>query len=183
MGFYPVVGGWASAYIFKSFTGLLNSPATIGAAFDDFILNPIIPIIWMLLYLLVNIVIVSQGIQSGIEKAGKILMPILFILLILIAIRSISLPGAKAGLDFLFVPDWSKISGSTVLAALGQAFFSLSLGMGCMITYGSYINKDDYLPSSALTVTMLDTGVAVLAGIAIFRHCLPLPEPKGQFIG
>lgn len=168
MGFYPVVGGWASAYIFKSFTGLLSTPATIGAAFDDFILNPIIPLIWMLLYLLVNVVIVAQGIQSGIEKAGKILMPILFVLLILIAIRSISLPGAKAGLDFLFLPDWSKISGSTVLAALGQAFFSLSLGMGCMITYGSYINKSDYLPSSALTVTLLDTGVAVLAGIAIF---------------
>ncbi|MFZ2258245.1 MAG: sodium-dependent transporter, partial [Clostridiaceae bacterium] len=168
MGFYPVVGGWASAYIFKSFSGLLNTPDKIGAAFDDFILNPIIPLIWMLLYLLINVIIVSQGIQSGIEKAGKILMPILFVLLILIGIRSISLPGAKAGLDFLFVPDWSKISGSTVLAALGQAFFSLSLGMGCMITYGSYINKNDYLPSSALTVTMLDTGVALLAGIAIF---------------
>ena len=168
MGFYPVVGGWATNYIFKSFTGLLNDPGAIGATFDNFRLDPIQPILWMLAYLVINVLIVSRGIQSGIEKAGKILMPILFALIILVGIRSVTLPGAGAGLEFLFVPDWSAVEGSTFLAALGQAFFSLSLGMGCMITYGSYFSRKENIPSSALTVTVLDTSVAILAGVAIF---------------
>lgn len=168
MGFYPVVGGWASAYIFKSFTGLLSEPAAIEATFDNFMLDPVQPLLWMLAFLLINVLIVSRGIQSGIEKAGKILMPILFALIILVGIRSITLPGAGAGLEFLFVPNWSEVNGSTFLAALGQAFFSLSLGMGCMITYGSYFSKKENIPSSALTVTVLDTSIAILAGVAIF---------------
>lgn len=168
MGFYPVVGGWASAYILKSFTGLLSNPAAIGDVFGEFIGNPVEPIVWMAIYLVVNIVIVAKGIAGGIEKAGKILMPTLFVLLIAIAVRSVTLPGASAGLDFLFKPDWSSIDGGVLLAALGQAFFSLSLGMGCMITYGSYLSKSENLPSSALTVSLMDTGVALLAGIALF---------------
>ncbi|MDX9916590.1 MAG: sodium-dependent transporter [Gudongella sp.] len=168
MGFYPVVGGWASAYILKSFTGLLSNPAAIGDVFGEFIGNPVEPIVWMAIYLVVNIVIVAKGIAGGIEKAGKILMPTLFVLLIAIAVRSVTLPGASAGLDFLFKPDWSSINGGVLLAALGQAFFSLSLGMGCMITYGSYLSKSENLPSSALTVSLMDTGVALLAGIALF---------------
>ena len=168
MGFYPVVGGWSSAYIFKSFTGLLNGAVPIGDAFGAFIENPIIPVLWMLAFLVVNIVIVAKGISGGIEKAGKILMPALIGLLGLIALRSVTLPGAGAGLEFLFKPDWSAVDGGTLLAALGQAFFSLSLGMGCMITYGSYINKQENLMTSALTVTLLDTGIATLAGVAIF---------------
>ena len=168
MGFYPVVGGWASAYIVKSFTGLLADSTQIGASFDSFITDPVQPLIWMLGYLAVNVIIVSKGIQSGIEKAGKLLMPLLLGILILIAIRSVTLPGSGEGLRFLLVPDWSQVKGSTFLAALGQAFFSLSLGMGCMITYGSYIHKKEHIPSSALTVTLLDTTVAVLAGVAIF---------------
>ena len=168
MGFYPVVGGWALAYVFKSFTGLLANPGTIGDAFGGFITNPLQPLIWMVVFMLMNIVIVAKGISSGIEKAGKILMPALFIMLILLAIRSISLPNAGAGLTYLFKPDFSVVTGGTFLAALGQAFFSLSLGMGCMITYGSYLKKDQKLPNNALIVTALDTGVALLAGIAIF---------------
>lgn len=168
MGFYPVVGGWASAYIFKSFTGLLNGVVPIGDAFGAFISNPLQPLIWMLLFLVLNVVIVAKGISGGIEKAGKVLMPTLFILLVLIAIRSTTLQGAGAGLEFLFKPDWSVVKGETYLAALGQAFFSLSLGMGCMITYGSYISKEENLMTSALTVTLLDTSIAILAGLAIF---------------
>ncbi|WFA10173.1 sodium-dependent transporter [Tissierella sp. Yu-01] len=167
MGFYPVVGGWATAYIFKSFTGLLSNPAAIGDAFGAFISNPIEPVIWMVIYLATNILIVVKGVASGIEKAGKILMPVLLVLMILIGLRSVTLEGAGAGLKFMFMPDWSKVQGSTFLAALGQAFFSLSLGMGAMITYGSYLDKKENLPSSALTVTILDTSVAILAGIAI----------------
>lgn len=168
MGFYPVVGGWATAYIVKSFTGLLSNPGAIGDIFGAFITNPVEPLIWMVIFLAINIVIVAKGIAGGIEKAGKILMPTLFVLLVLIAIRSVTLPGAGAGLDFLFKPDWSVVTGATFLAALGQAFFSLSLGMGCMITYGSYLSKRENLPSSAMTVSLMDTGVALLAGVAIF---------------
>lgn len=168
MGFYPVVGGWASAYIVKSFTGLLSEPAAIGDAFGAFISDPIQPILWMLAYLALNVFIVAKGIKGGIEKASKILMPTLFVLLILISLRSITLKGAGAGLEFLFKPNWKIVTGQTFLAALGQAFFSLSLGMGCMITYGSYLDKKENLTKSALAVTMMDTGVAILAGIAIF---------------
>ena len=118
--------------------------------------------------MVMNIVIVAKGVSSGIEKAGKILMPALFVMLILLAFRSITLPNAGAGLAYLFKPDFSVVTGATFLAALGQAFFSLSLGMGCMITYGSYLKKDQKLPNNAFIVTALDTSVALLAGIAIF---------------
>lgn len=168
MGFYPVVGGWAIAYIVKSFTGLLSNPAGVSDVFGSFISSPVEPLLWMGFFLLLNILIVVKGIAGGIEKAGKILMPMLFILLILISIRSVSLPGAEKGLEFLFKPDFSKVDGNTLLAALGQAFFSLSLGMGCMITYGSYLSKDEKLPQNAAIVTTLDTLAAILAGVAIF---------------
>lgn len=166
MGFYPVVGGWSLAYIVKSFTGLLGSD--IGAEFGSFIGGGVQPLVWALLFLGLNVFIVSKGIAGGIEKAGKVLMPTLFVLLILISIRSISLPGAGAGLEFLFKPDFSQVTGGTILAALGQAFFSLSLGMGCMITYGSYLSKSESLPSNAAIITFLDIIIALLAGIAIF---------------
>ncbi|MCG8481951.1 MAG: sodium-dependent transporter [Clostridia bacterium] len=168
MGFYPVVGGWSLAYIAKSFTGLLAAPEAIGDTFGGFISNPVQPLIWMILFLALNVFIVAKGIAGGIEKAGKILMPTLFLLLIFIAVRSISLPGSGAGVEFLFKPDWSAVTGQTYLAALGQAFFSLSLGMGCMITYGSYLKKEENLQKNALIVTLMDTSVAILAGIAIF---------------
>jgi NSS family neurotransmitter:Na+ symporter len=168
MGFYPVVGGWALAYVLKTFTGLMSNPDAIGDAFGGFITNAYEPLIWMLLFLGLNVAIVVKGISGGIEKAGKILMPILFGILVLLAARSLTLPGAGGGIEFLFKPDFSKVTGETWLAALGQAFFSLSLGMGCMITYGSYINKKENLPQNAFIVTALDTGVALLAGLAIF---------------
>lgn len=168
MGFYPVVGGWALAYVFKSFTGILSNIDAIGGAFGGFITNPAQPLLWMVLFMALNVVIVAKGISSGIEKAGKILMPSLFIMLILLAIRSLTLPGAAGGLTFLFKPDFSVVTGKTILAALGQSFFSLSLGMGCMITYGSYLKKSEKLSQNALIVTSLDTAVALLAGIAIF---------------
>lgn len=168
MGFYPVVGGWALAYVFKSFTGSLSNAASIGDAFSAFISDPIEPLIWMIVYLGINIAVVANGISGGIEKASKVLMPSLYVLFIIIAIRSVTLPGASAGLEFLFKPDFSMVTGETFLAALGQAFFSLSIGMGCMLTYGSYLKKDENLPSNALIITLMDTSVALLAGIAIF---------------
>ena len=168
MGFYPVVGGWSLAYMVKSVTGLLAVPEAIPDYFGAFITAPTEPLIWMLLYLAINVFIVARGVAEGIETAGKILMPTLFALLIFIIFRSVSLPGAGAGLRYLFVPDWSQVTGKTVLAALGQAFFSLSLGMGCMITYGSYLSKKENIPSNALTVVTMDTTVAIMAGLAMF---------------
>ncbi|HNU79241.1 MAG TPA: sodium-dependent transporter [Bacillota bacterium] len=168
MGFYPVVGGWAMAYIAKSFTGLLAAPEAIGDAFGAFISAPVEPLVWMVIYLVINVLIVAKGIQSGIEAAGKVMMPMLYVLLAAIIFRTASLPGASEGFKFLFTPDFSKVTGQTFLAALGQAFFSLSLGMGCMITYGSYLNKEEKLPQNALIVTTMDTSVALLAAIAIF---------------
>lgn len=168
MGFYPVVGGWSIAYIFKSFTGLLSAPEAIGDVFGAFIGSSVEPLIWMIIYMAINIFIVARGVSGGIEAAGKILMPILYVLLIFVAIRGLAIPGSAAGLAFLFKPDWSVVTGQTFLAALGQAFFSLSLGMGCMITYGSYLNKQEKLPNNALIVVSMDTSVALLAGIAMF---------------
>jgi NSS family neurotransmitter:Na+ symporter len=168
MGFYPVVGGWALAYVGKVFTGLMSSPDTIGDTFGAFITNAWQPLIWMGIYLILNIVIVARGISSGIEKAGKVLMPVLFGILIVISIKGLTLDGAWAGMEFLFKPDFTAINGGVILAALGQAFFSLSLGMGCMITYGSYLKKSENLVSNAGIVTAMDTGVALLAGIAMF---------------
>ena len=168
MGFYPVVGGWSVAYMVKSVTGLLAAPEAIGDYFGAFIGAPVEPLVWMVIYLAVNIFIVAKGVAGGIEAAGKVLMPSLFVLFIFLIFRSVSLPGAGAGLSYIFKPDWSVVSGQTFLAALGQAFFSLSLGMGCMITYGSYLNKKENLPSNALTVVSMDTAVALMAAIAIF---------------
>ncbi|HQI16996.1 MAG TPA: sodium-dependent transporter, partial [Bacillota bacterium] len=168
MGFYPVVGGWAMAYIAKSFTGLLAAPEAIGDAFGAFITAPVEPLVWMVIYLVINVLIVAKGIQSGIEAAGKVMMPMLYVILAAIIFRTASLPGASEGFKFLFTPDFSKVTGQTFLAALGQAFFSLSLGMGCMITYGSYLNKEEKLPQNALIVTTMDTSVALLAAVAIF---------------
>ncbi|HAS64529.1 MAG TPA: sodium-dependent transporter [Vibrio sp.] len=168
MGFYPVVGGWAVAYIYKIATGLLSTPEAIGDSFGSFISDPIQPLMWMGLYLLFNIFVVIRGVSGGIEKAGKILMPLLFLILVLVAVKGLSLPGAMAGLEFLFQPDFSKVNSSVVLAALGQAFFSLSLGMGCMITYGSYLKRKENLVQTTAMVTAMDTGVAMLAGVAMF---------------
>ncbi|MGY3570044.1 sodium-dependent transporter [Vibrio paucivorans] len=168
MGFYPVVGGWALAYVQKVAGGLLSTPEAIGDSFGGFITNPVQPLMWMGIYLLMNIVIVSRGISGGIEKAGKILMPILFLILIIVSVKGLMLPGAMAGVEFLFSPDFSKVDSGVILAALGQAFFSLSLGMGCMITYGSYLKKKENLVQTTGMVTAMDTSVAILAGIAMF---------------
>lgn len=169
MGFYPVVGGWSLAYIFKVGAGLLDQePAMINEGFSTFIASPVQPLLWMGLYMLLNIVVVIKGISGGIEKIGKVLMPLLFAILILIAIKGLTLEGSLAGLEFLFTPDFSKLTPSVILAALGQAFFSLSLGMGCMITFGSYLKKEENLIQTTGIVVTMDTMIATLAGIAMF---------------
>ncbi|MCK9628388.1 MAG: sodium-dependent transporter [Bacteroidales bacterium] len=167
--FYSVVGGWTLEYIVKSASSgfLVNNSNTLSNAFADFTTSPVRPAVMMLIYLAINALIVSAGIKNGIEKYAKILMPTLFVLIIILAIRSLTLPGANEGLRFLFNPDFSKLTAGSVLAALGQAFFSLSVGMGCIITYGSYVNKKENLINISLTTAIADSTFAILAGLAI----------------
>lgn len=170
LSFYGVVAGWTIAYMIKSFTGLMEIAAQgkAGDAFGAFVSNPTQVILYQAIFMLGTIWIVFRGIGEGIEKYCKVMMPALFLLLLVLIVRAVTLDGAMKGLEFYLKPDFSKVTGKTILDALGQGFFSLSLGMGCMITYGSYLSKDEALPSAAFTVTFLDTMVAFLAGFAIF---------------
>lgn len=170
LSYYAVIAGWTLAYMFKSFGGLMAAAAEgkAGDVFGAFVTDPVQSIAYHMVVMTIVSGIVYKGISGGIEKSCKVLMPALFVLLLLLIVRSVTLPGAGAGLEFYLKPDFSKLSSEAVLAAVGQGFFSLSLGMGCMITYGSYLGKDDYLPSTARTVVLLDTSVAILAGFVIF---------------
>lgn len=181
MGYYPVVGGWSIAYIVKMILGEFSTdPAIMGGVFDTLAAGVASPIFWTAVYLLANVVIVAKGISAGIEKAAKIMMPTLFALLVILVIRSVTLPGAVEGLRYLFVPDFSKMTGEVMLAALGQAFFSLSLGMGCMITYSSYLSKKENLVENAIIVPIMDTGVALLSGLMIIPATVALGFDLGQ---
>lgn len=170
LSYYGVIGGWTMAYIVKSFTGLMGaaSAGQAGDVFGAFVTKPGGVIAWQALFMAVTIYIVYKGIGGGIEKYCKILMPALFLLLLILIVRSVTLPGAGAGISFYLKPDFSKLTGGALGAALGQAFFSLSLGMGCIITYGSYLGKKEMLPGAAMQVCFLDTMVALLAGLVIF---------------
>ena len=166
MSFYSAVGGWTIEYIVRSATNSMSdNPA---AQFEGFISGSYKPLAYQLAFLALSFGIVMMGVRKGIESSSKILMPLLLILLIILCIRSVTLPGAVEGLKFLLKPDFSKLTGNSVLLAMGQAFFSLSLGMGCMITYGSYIKREEDLTSSAGMIAGADVFIALLAGIAVF---------------
>ncbi len=169
LSFYIVVAGWTLAYVFLMAHGSLAdaSPANLEQVFGEFISNPIEPVLYAGIFMGLCALVVAHGIGSGIERASKIFMPILFLILIVLVVRSITLPGAEEGIRFFLIPDWDKVSTNTFTAAIGQAFFSLSLGMGALITYGSYMPKDHNLPADASMVVVLDTSVAILAGFAI----------------
>jgi len=166
LSYYGVIAGWTMAYVLKSFTGLMQADA--GAEFGAFVTNLPQVVAWQALFMAITIYIVYKGIGGGIEKYCRVLMPALFLLLLVLIVRSITLPGAGAGINFYLKPDFSKLTGGALGAALGQAFFSLSLGMGCIITYGSYLGKKETLPGAAIQVCFLDTLVAFLAGLVIF---------------
>ena len=169
LSFYCVVAGWTIAYIIKMASGAFAGldGAALGGAFGGFITDPVQPIIYQAIFVALTVLVVLGGITNGIERAGKILMPLLLLILLALVVRAVTLPGAQKGLDFFLTPDFSKITASTVMAALGQAFFSLSLGMGAILTYGSYLKKDVNIGKSATQVVFLDTMVALLAGLAI----------------
>ena len=168
--FYSVVAGWTLNYIVIASTNQLSgmSPDQISQTFDSFTSGSFWPVLYQLLFLILTALVITFGVQKGIEKVSKVLMPVLFILLLLMCVRSLTLSGASEGLKFLFKPDFSKLTGSGILAALGQSFFSLSLGMGAMVTYGSYIRKEDSLFKTSLWISVCDLMVAILAGVVIF---------------
>lgn len=170
MAFYSTVAGWTLEYVVKAVGNQFQGKelSVIEQEFADFHNLGWKNVLWQVVFIFMTGFVVFKGVANGIEKYSKILMPLLVLILIVLAIRSVTLPGAGEGLAFLFKPDFSKITGSVLISALGQAFFSLSMGMGVLITYGSYIKKTDNMTTTALSVTMSDTLVAVLAGIVIF---------------
>jgi NSS family neurotransmitter:Na+ symporter len=181
LAFYTVVAGWTLEYLYQSFIGGFHekSAEELGTMFNSFIGSSFRPLIWFFVFMGLTAFIVAAGVKNGIEKSTKILMPLLFILLLILIVRSITLPGAAKGISFIFKPDFSKITAETFLMALGQAFFSLSIGMGTLITYGSYIQKKDNLATTALSVVVTDTMVAILAGVAIFPAVFAFGIPTG----
>lgn len=170
LAFYTAVAGWTLEYIYQSIVNGFQgkTPEELSLMYRDFIGGSARPLLWFFIFMGLTAFIIMSGVKKGIEKSTKVLMPLLFVLLVILVVRSVTLDGAGKGISFLFKPDFSKINASTVLVALGQAFFSLSIGMGTLITYGSYIKKDDDLGSTAFSVAMADTFIAVLAGLAIF---------------
>lgn len=170
LSYYSVVAGWTLEYVSEAladnFTG--KTPGDFIASFQSFSSNPWRPIIWLVLFLLGTHLIIVKGVEKGIEKSSKILMPALFVLILVLVVCSVSLPGAQKGIEFLLKPDFSKVDGNVFLSAMGQAFFSMSLGMGCLCTYASYFSKETNLTRTAFSVGIIDTLVAVLAGFIIF---------------
>ena len=168
--FYSTVSGWTLEYIIKAVTNSFQGKdlAAMEQDFSDFHNMGWRNVMWQAIFIFLTGFVVFKGVQNGIEKYAKILMPLLLLILIVLGIRSATLPGANEGLSFLFTPDFSKIDGDVLISALGQGFFSLSLGMGALITYGSYIKKKDNLTSTAFSVVLADTLIALLAGLVIF---------------
>lgn len=182
LAYYSVVGGWTIYYSAQSALGKLTSvPADqMGAFFGGFIGLVTSPIIYLAIFLIFTLLIVAKGISGGIEKWSKILMPAMFVLLVILLVRAVTLPGAMEGVRWYLKPDFSKINGSVVVAALGQAFFSLSVGLSGMVTYGSYLSKKENLTTNTLTVVGFDTLIAILAGFVVFPAVFAFSmEPGG----
>ncbi|MEG2849285.1 MAG: sodium-dependent transporter, partial [Bacteroidales bacterium] len=169
LAFYSVVGGWTIDYIAKAFMFKfdITNTAELETMFSNSVSSTFEPILYMSIFLILTGLIVIAGVKQGIEKYTKLMMPLLFFLVIIIAVRSVTLPNSMEGLSFLFKPDFSKVTASTFLDALGQAFFSLSLGCGCILTYGSYVKKDENIVKTSVYTSVADTLFAIIAGLAI----------------
>lgn len=170
LSFYSVVGGWTIAYIVKSVDGaiLTADPQILSGIFDSFIADPIEPLWYHAIFMGVTAAVILAGVQKGIEQVSKYLMIMLFVLILILIGRSITLPGAIDGVITFLTPDFSKVNATMIIEAMGLAFFSMSLGMGCMITYGSYVSSDTYIPKSAISVIFLTTMVCFLSGLMVF---------------
>lgn len=168
-GYYAVVSGWCLQYVYASVAGQLNGDASyVTSYFQDFMSSPVKPVFWTVAILVLCHVVIIRGVRSGIERASKLLMPTLFILLLIIVVASCMLPGAAEGIEFLLKPDFSRVDSGVFLGALGQSFYSLSIGMGCLATYASYYSKQTDLLSSAVQISFVDSLIAILAGLMIF---------------
>ena len=169
LGFYSVVAGWCLQYLYASIAGNIAGDADyVSRYFVEFSSSPIRPVLWAVGFVLLTHLVIIRGVKKGIERISKLLMPTLFVILIILVIASCLLPGAMAGVEFLFKPDFSKITSYVVLAALGQSFFSLSLGTACLCTYASYFGRNTNLLKSAVQISIIDTIIAILAGLMIF---------------
>ena len=167
--YYAVVSGWCLQYIYASLMGHLDGdPEYFKQYFVNFSADPVKPIVWTVAILGITHLVIQHGVRDGIEKASKMLMPTLFVLLLVLVVSSCMLPNAIAGIEFLFKPDFSKVTPDVLLGALGQAFYSMSIGMGCLCTYASYFSRQTNLLRSAVQIGLIDTFVAILAGLMIF---------------
>lgn len=167
--YYAVVSGWCLQYIYASLMGHLDGdPEYFKQYFANFSTHPVKPIVWTVAILGITHLVIQHGVRDGIERASKMLMPTLFILLLVLVVSSCLLPNAIAGIEFLFKPDFSKVTPDVLLGALGQSFYSMSIGMGCLCTYASYFSRNTNLVRSAVQIGVIDTFVAILAGLMIF---------------
>ncbi len=183
--FYNVVSGWTLYYTYMSATGQLSllSEEGVTAMFQQTASDPVVCLLWMFAMLGITGFVVARGVEKGIEQYSKILMPVLLILIIIVCVRSVTLKGASEGISFLLSPDFSKLTPKAMFDALGQSFFSLSIGMGTMTTYGSYISKHQNLSKSAVSVAMIDFFIAFLAGVMIFPCAFAFGINPGQGAG
>lgn len=170
LSFYSVVGGWIISYLYKAVTGELTglSSDEYAQVFGSTISNPFISIFAQFLFIILTILVVARGVEKGIEQASKIMMPALFILFIILVIRAVTLDNAVEGIAFLLQPDFSKVTSQTILEAMGQSFFTLSVGVSVMVTYSSYLPKSQSLPRSAFSIVVMNIFIVLLAGLAIF---------------
>ncbi|GGG27894.1 transporter [Lysinibacillus alkalisoli] len=169
LSFYAVVGGWIIVYVALGiFNQIIGNPMAYDALFGYIITTPWITILGLFVFMLLNVIVIAAGIQKGIEKASKLLMPLLFLFFIILVIRSLTLPNAMEGVKFFLAPNFSNITWEAVLFALGQSFFSLAVGFSCMVTYSSFLSKKESIPNAATTVVVLNILVSFLAGLAIF---------------
>lgn len=167
--YYAVVSGWCLQYIYASAAGQLQGDAAyVAQYFQEFSTSPLRPVFWTVAILLITHLVICRGVRGGIERASKLLMPTLFLLLLVIVVASCLLPGAREGIEFLFKPDFSRVDSGVFLGALGQSFYSLSIGMGCLATYASYYSRQTNLLSSAVQISFVDSLIAILAGLMIF---------------
>jgi NSS family neurotransmitter:Na+ symporter len=170
LSYYAVIAGWAVDYLWLSLKGTFSGgqAAEVSALFGNLLADDLSQVFWQAVFMVLTMAIVMGGVSGGLERANKIMMPILFLILFSLAIYGLLLPGGAAAIDFLFTPQWEKLDPPAMLEAMGHAFFSLSLGMGAMLTYGSYADDKTNIPNVAITVSLMDTVVAILASLAIF---------------
>ncbi len=170
LSFYSVIGGWIISYLYKALTGELTglSSEEYAEVFGATISNTFISVFAQFVFIILTILVVARGVEKGIEQASKIMMPALFLLFIILVVRAVTLEGAMDGIVFLLQPDFSKVTSQTVLEAMGQSFFTLSVGVSVMVTYSSYLPKTQSLPRSAFSIVGMNIFIVLLAGLAIF---------------